>query len=133
MPNVAIVKVRRKSPSVPFMLKIGVDRVRERVFAIFRHRESSAAIASEERLPTERELTFFGETDMVEKDANFRLGIALPGFAERDVLASHRSPSRHRGTAELDRWERRGECLLFRIRREKAFPENRLCSGHRSR
>jgi HSP20 family molecular chaperone IbpA len=87
MSNIAISKIHEgyESTSLLSELKCFAERIRERAFAIFQRRASRDGNALDDWLQAERDLTLSGESELIEKDSNFQLAVALPGFAEKNV------------------------------------------------
>jgi HSP20 family protein len=88
MSHIAIAKIHhpeREEPSLLEEMKTWAERVRERAFAIFQRRGSGDGMDVDDWLRAERDLMLAAESELIEKDSQFQLRIAAPGFDEKDV------------------------------------------------
>jgi|SRR5579862_602247 len=88
MSNVAVQKVADPD-KIPLSLSDSMqkvfDQIREKAFTLFRANGSTDGHALEHWLQAERELFQMPESELVEKDKEFALQIAAPGFDARDL------------------------------------------------
>ncbi len=88
MSNVAVQKVADpdKMPlSLSDSMQKVFDQISEKAFNLFRANGSTDGHALEDWLKAERELFQIPESELVEKDKEFALQIAAPGFEARDL------------------------------------------------
>lgn len=89
MSHVAIAKIHEAEHEMPSLLdemKGWVERVRQRAFAIFQRRSSGdGAAAIDDWLRAERDLMLSAQSELIEKDSQFQLRVAMPGFNEKNI------------------------------------------------
>jgi len=88
MSHIAIARVHNGQEDAPSFLddlKALTSQIRDRAFSIFEKRGTGEGDALDDWLQAERDLTCATESDLVEKDGEFRLSVSVPGFAEKDL------------------------------------------------
>jgi HSP20 family molecular chaperone IbpA len=88
MANIPITKVKEngaESLSLLGEMKALAERVRQRAYELFQSRHSRAGSPLDDWLKAERELIWAPESDLVEKNGQFQLQIAVPGFDAKDI------------------------------------------------
>jgi HSP20 family molecular chaperone IbpA len=87
MSHVAVAKIHEGKAVPGFFteLKELTEKIRDRAFTIFQKRDATGSNALADWLQAERDLTCATESDLVEKDSEFQLRLAVPGFAEKDL------------------------------------------------
>jgi HSP20 family molecular chaperone IbpA len=88
MSQVIVSKVKQHesdSPSFVEQVKTLGERVRERAYELFQHRQKTEGSALDDWLNAERELIWAPEADLVEKNNHFELQLAMPGFEAKEV------------------------------------------------
>lgn len=88
MSQVVVTKVKQhqsEAPSFIEQVKTLGERVRERAYELFQHRQKTGGSALDDWLNAERELIWAPEADLVEKNGHFQLQIAMPGFEAKEV------------------------------------------------
>jgi HSP20 family protein len=88
MSEVAVQKIHSNeigSSSLTENLKALAERVRQRAYERFERRGRGDGSALNDWLEAENDLTLTPESDLIEKDDQFQLQIAVPGFDAKDV------------------------------------------------
>ena len=88
MPNITVQKVADpgKMPLTWFTeMQTIFDRIRDKAFTLFAENGCVHGRAVEDWLAAEREVFWVPESELVEKDKEFELRIAAPGFEANDV------------------------------------------------
>lgn len=88
MPQVAVQKIHANEiESCPVLkdLKALSDQIRQRAYELFESRGSGDGLALDDWLKAENDLILTPESDLVEKNGQFQVQIAVPGFDPKDV------------------------------------------------
>lgn len=88
MANIAITKVKEngaESLSLFGEMKALAERVRRRAYELFQRRHPSEGSPLDDWLKAERELIWAPESDLVEKNGEFELQVAVPGFDAKEI------------------------------------------------
>ncbi|HEY3453847.1 MAG TPA: Hsp20 family protein [Bryobacteraceae bacterium] len=88
MPNIAVTKVKKNGEDhLPLLgeMKSLAQRIRQRAYDLFQCRRETEASALDDWLKAERELIWAPESDLVEKNGQFQLQIAVPGFDAKEI------------------------------------------------
>ena len=87
MSNVAVHKVREANPSHPFLHQMAdlLDGVRTRAFDLFQKRGGADGNDLGDWLAAEKEMLQVPAVELAEKDGEFQLQVALPGYDAKDV------------------------------------------------
>ncbi len=88
MPQVAVQKIHSneiESRSLTEKVKALSDRIRQRAYELFESRGRGDGSALNDWLQAENDLVLIPESDLIEKDGQFRLQIAVPGFDPKDI------------------------------------------------
>lgn len=88
MATIAVTKVkenRAESPSLFEEIKALAERVRQRAYELFQRRHPTEGSPLDDWLKAERELIWAPESDLVEKNGQFQLQIAVPGFDAKEI------------------------------------------------
>lgn len=88
MSHIKIAKIhdgREGEPTLLEELKAVTSRIRDKAFAIFQGRGAEGGKALDDWLEAEQSVLYVPESELVEKDGEFRLQIAVPGFTDREI------------------------------------------------
>src|SRR5689334_15704851 len=88
MANIAVTKVKKNGADhLPLLgeMKSLAKRIRQRAFDLFQCRHVTEASALDDWLKAERELIWAPESDLVEKNGQFQVQIAVPGFDAKEI------------------------------------------------
>ncbi len=88
MANISIARVKEKgveSPSLFEEMKALAERIRHRAYELFQRRRDTEGSPVDDWLKAERELIRAPESDLIEKNGQFQLQVAMPGFDANEV------------------------------------------------
>jgi HSP20 family molecular chaperone IbpA len=88
MANIAVTKVKKNGADhLPLVgeMKTLVERIRQRAYDLFQCRHVTDGSALDDWLKAERELIWAPASDLVEKNGQFQLRIAVPGFDAKEI------------------------------------------------
>ena len=88
MPQVAVQKIHPneiESSSLREKVNALSDRIRQRAYELFESRGRGDGSALNDWLQAENDLVLIPKSDLIEKDGQFQLRIAVPGFDPKDI------------------------------------------------